>query len=45
MMALGIWRSKHALACEQHPVPMTISSTEGSMIIDDYAKDRGPEVV
>ena len=28
-MASGVWRSKHALPCAQHPAPRTILSTQG----------------
>ena len=28
-MASGVWRSKHALLCVQHPAPLTISSADG----------------
>ena len=28
LISSGVWRSKHAMPCAQHPVPMTISSIE-----------------
>ena len=34
MMASGVRSINHALPCAQHPVLMTISSTEGNIIYD-----------
>ena len=43
MMASDVQRSKHALPSDQHPAPMTISSTEARYGITEplYVIDNG----